>query len=58
MPAILLGCLIASLALHAWQRPRILKMAEFREKTSLYKQPLYSRSFLFNFNIKIEYCEN
>ena len=42
----------------AWQRQRILKMEDFGEKWSLYEQPLYSRSNLKKFVLRIQYHES
>ena len=50
--AILLGCLEASSALRTGLGPRILKMADFGEKSSLYKQPLHLKSCLSNFDFR------
>ena len=50
--AILLGFLEAYLTLHSGQQPRILKMEEFGEKSSLHDQPPYPRSNQLNFNVR------
>ena len=42
----------------AGQRQRILKMEDFGEKCSLYEQPLYSRSNLKKFVLRIQYHES
>ena len=56
--AILLGCLGASLTRCAGQSQRILKTAEIGEKCSVYEEPLHPRSYLLDFNLKIQYLKS
>ena len=51
MPGNFAGLSQSRLDLARWKTTKNFKMAEFREKSKLYKQPLHSRSYLFNFNL-------
>ena len=53
----LLSCFGFDLILCTGHQPRILKMAEFGDKSSLYELPIHSRSNLLNFYLRIEYHE-
>ena len=52
IPSHLAGLPWSPLTLFAGQQPRILKVADFGEKSSMHEQPLHSKSKLFIFNAK------
>ena len=52
------GLLNTALHERAGQRPRILKMAEFGEKSSLCEQPLHTRNYFLDFNLRTNYLKS